>query len=102
MVSATVPRGDRIVLCGRPDELRPLETTWGWRLGTGAGAVAHEPAAGTDRIMVESLQGTADRIVHTNEATGRAVVRLRIAGRREAVTAVGALLTVSGDEHGPR
>jgi len=62
----------------------------------------HEPATGTDRMMAESLQGTAERIVYTNEATGWMVMRLRVAGRRDPVTAVGNLLSVRpGEETAP-
>jgi len=49
-------------------------------------------------MMVESLQGTVDGVVYANEATGWAVVRLRIAGRREPATAVGTLLSVRPGE----
>lgn len=46
-----------------------------------------------------TLEGTLDKLVYTNEENAWSVVRLRVEGRQAPVTAVGKLLGVSVGEH---
>ena len=47
----------------------------------------------------EQLEGTLERVVYSEEKSGWSVVRLRVPGRFEAVTAVGNLLGVQPGEN---
>src|SRR3990170_8462084 len=58
-----------------------------------AGMVRDQPAGG-----FSTLEGTLDRIVYANQDSAWSVVRLAVAGRRDAVTAVGNLLGVQPGE----
>ena len=60
---------------------------------------AGRPAAGGAAAPPETLEGSLERIVFSNPENGWSVVRLAVVGRREAVSAVGAL---AGGQPGER